>query len=63
MNSLQKLPHLLIFLSLFFLGNKLLGQSKTLPNSFVIHGEVSDDKKKFYTTSIEKSNLEAKIRI
>jgi hypothetical protein len=58
MNSLQKVPHLLIFLSLFFLGNKLLGQSKTLTNSFVIHGEVSGDKKKFYTTSIEKSNLE-----
>lgn len=35
-----------------------MSQTKTLPNSFIIHGEVSAGKKKFYTNSIEKADLE-----
>jgi hypothetical protein len=59
MNLLQKATYFILFFSLFFFGNKLLGQTKTLPNSFIIHGTMSAEKKLFYAKSIEASDMES----
>jgi hypothetical protein len=53
-----------LFSALFFLlllsneGYSQTGQSRTLSNSFVIHGKLTDDQLKFYTKSIEAADFE-----
>ena len=49
------------FLILFFnpFSSRLFGQTKTSAKSFIIHGEMSAEKKIFYSKSIENADLES----
>ena len=59
MNSLQKLSYLFLFLNLCFFSNKLIGQNKTLPNSFIIHGvDLKPADITFFSKSIEAADFE-----
>jgi hypothetical protein len=47
------------FLPFFFLFHFFcIGQNKTIPNSFIIHGDIGKDKLAFYTKSIEAADFE-----
>ena len=51
----------LLFLSLFFIFltfGKVLGQTKTLPNSFSLQGDFDKSQMSFYENAINNSNLE-----
>ena len=58
MNTLRISSYFLLFLILNCYGSFLNGQNKTLPNSFIIHGAMSTEKKVFYSKSIENADLE-----
>src|SRR5574343_531682 len=48
----------IVFILFLFSASSIFSQSKTLPNSYVLHGTVPETKRTFYTKSIEKADLE-----
>ncbi len=48
----------IVFILFLFSGLVALSQNKTLPNSYVFHGNVPETKRSFYSESIEKADLE-----
>ncbi len=58
MKLLPKTSTLFLFACLCFLSAVSFAQSKTFPNSFIIHGSVTAEQKQFYTKSIENADME-----
>ena len=58
MSLLRKFSYFLVFLIFFCFNTGVIGQNKTLPNSFVIHGVVTNEQRSFYTKSIENTDME-----